>query len=373
MAVKQLKVLQISSYPPPRAGWGMRIYFLKQTMERQGQVCEVLNIGKGRFLKDRDFVPVFGALDYTLKVLRFRIRGFLIHMHLNGDSPKGFLLSLIAILVSIATFRRPVITFHAGPAQKYFPQSRAPYLTPLYKILFALPRSIICNNDAVRRAIASYGVAEQKIFPIQAFSRQYLTFENASMPDEADRFFASRDPVICSYVFFRSEFFIEAMIRATAIVVRRRPDFGLIVMGSHEDSEDIQALIKDLNLEPNIYLAGDQSHDEFLTILTRSRAYLRTPVKDGVCSSVLEALALKVPVIASENGSRPPSTVTYENQNIDDMAEKILYVLDNHESVTQNIITPEIKDTIVDEIRVLADSETRFRNAHAIDNRLPSS
>jgi len=38
-----------------------------------------------------------------------------------------------------------------------------------------------------------------------------------------------------------------------------------------------------------------------------------------VCSSVLEALALKTPVVASENGSRPEGVITYENQNIDDM------------------------------------------------------
>jgi glycosyltransferase involved in cell wall biosynthesis len=124
-------------------------------------------------------------------------------------------------------------------------------------------------------------------------------------------------------------------------------------MGSERDSEPIQELIKKLGIEEYILLAGDQDHDAFLTIMTRSKLYLRTPFKDGIASSVLEALSLNVPVVACDNGSRPPSTVTYENQNVDDMVEKLSYVLDNHGKVVRNIIHPEIKDTIVDEIRVL--------------------
>lgn len=353
MSGKQIKVLQISSYPPPRAGWGMRIYFLKQEMEKQGHICEVLNVGKGRFLTDRDFIPVFGALDYIKKVLKHRLKGYLIHMHLNGDSPKGFVLTSLALLISILTFRRPVITFHAGPVQKYFPQTRAPQLTLLYKFIFFTPRTIICNNEAVKQNIAGYGVNADKIVPIQAFSKQYLGFEKVPLPENVEAFFQQRDPVIASYVFFRPEFYIEEMIHAVAKLVKKYPKFGLIIMGSDRGSEEIQALIKELGIDQNVILAGDQDHDSFLTILTRSKLYLRTPFKDGIASSVLEALALDVPVVACENGSRPPSTVTYENQNVDDMVEKLTYVLENHEQVVNQIIHPEIKDTIIDEIRVL--------------------
>ena len=349
----QIKVLEISSYPPPRAGWGMRIYFLKQEMQKQGHICEVLNTGKGRFLTGRDFIPVFSGLDYVKKVFKYRLKGYLIHMHLNGDSPKGFVLTTLALLISLLTFRRPVITFHAGPVQKYFPQSRAPFLTPLYKFIFTAPRHIICNNEAVKKAIAGYGINPNKIIPIQAFSKQYLNFEKVQLKTEVEQFFKEHDPVICSYVFFRPEFFIENMIHAVAKLVQQYEKFGLIIMGSDLGSEDIRALIKQLGLEDHIILAGDQDHDAFLTIMTRSRLYLRTPFKDGVASSVLEALALKVPVVACDNGSRPQGTVTYENRNIDDMVQKISYVLKNHEKVKQQIVPPDIKDTIVDEIKVL--------------------
>ncbi len=350
---KITKVLQISSYPPPRAGWGMRIYFLKQEMEMKGDKCTVLNIGKGRFLTGRDFIPCYGAFDYSKKVFAHRLKGYLIHMHLNGDSPKGFALTTLALIISLITFSRPVITFHAGPVQKYFPQTQAPKLTILYKLIFTIPRNIICNNEAVKKNIAGYGINPDKIIPIQAFSRQYLNFEKVNLSEKAETFFKEHKPLICSYVFFRPEFFIEDMIQAVGKMVKKYPDFGLIIMGSDLGSEEIQRLIDDLNLSSSVLLAGDQDHDSFLTIMTRSSLYLRTPYKDGIASSVLEALAIKTPVVACDNGSRPPGVVTYENRNIEDMVNKIDYVLKNHDKVVRAITPPDIKDTIIDEIKVL--------------------
>ena len=350
----KIKILEISSYPPPRAGWGMRVYFLKKELEKDGHICTVLNTGKSRKMRGKDFVPVFNGLDYVFKVFKYRLKGFTVHMHLNGDSPKGFVLTCIALAISLLTFHRPVITFHAGPIQKYFPKSKAPHLTMMYKFIFTVPRHIICNNEAVKQAIMSYRISGDKIIPIQAFSVQYLEFEEKCLNDRVEAFFLQYPNIICSYVFFRPEFFIEDMIHAMAKLRSHRNDVGLLIMGSDMGSEKIRELIASLGLEDHVLIAGDQDHDSFLTILQRSKIYLRTPVKDGVSSSVLEALALGTPVVASENGSRPPSVVTYESRNVEDMVQKLMYVLDHHEELKRAIVKPEIKDTVQDEIAVLA-------------------
>ena len=353
----RMKVIEISSYPPPRSGWGMRVYFVKREMEKQGHICTVLNTGKGRFLADRDFVPVFGGIDYALKVLKYRLKGYLIHMHLNGDSPKGFVLTLLSLLISILTLCRPVITFHAGPVQKYFPQKQAPYLTLLYKFIFTIPRHIICNNEIVKKTIMSYGISSRKIIPIQAFSVQYLNFEKISLSKDIEDFFNKYTNIISSYVFYRPEFFVENMIRSMKSLLEKTKDFGLIIMGSDIESSNIKILIDDMRIKEHILIVGDRDHDEFLTILSRSKIYLRTPVKDGVCSSVLESLYLGVPVVASENGTRPASVITYHNGDIDDMVEKIFHTLENHTDITHAVVRPKISDTVCDEIEVLRDKD----------------
>jgi hypothetical protein len=116
------KILQISSYPPPRAGWGVRVQFLKQQLEAHGHECTVLNIGTNRKVPSDEYETVLGGLDYVRKVWRFSRQGFTVHVHVNGASPKGFVLAILAALINLAAGRRCFLTFHAGIDQVYFPR-----------------------------------------------------------------------------------------------------------------------------------------------------------------------------------------------------------------------------------------------------------
>jgi glycosyltransferase involved in cell wall biosynthesis len=79
-----------------------------------------------------------------------------------------------------------------------------------------------------------------------------------------------------------------------------------------------------------LLLLGNLHHDQFLTLLSRSFICLRTPACDGVAASVLESLALGIPVVASENGRRPAGVVTYQDTNAADMVAKLNYVTEHY-------------------------------------------
>ena len=347
------RILQISSYPPPRAGWGVRVEHVRRRLESEGHTCDVLNMGRNRRVKSPDYVDVQGFADYVAKVRRFCREGYLVHAHYNGDSPKGLLLTVLAEAIAQASGKRAVVTFHAGPLQKYFPQERSGKMAPGYKLSFALAKAIVCNSEPVKTRIAGYGVPPDKITPIPAFSVQYLQFERTPLGDRIEQFLASRDPLLSSYVFFRPEFFIPAMIDAVKLLVARHPRLGLAIMGSDEGSAEVAAQIARLGLESNVLLCGDLPHDQFLSLMTRTRMYVRTPSKDGVCSSVLEALSLGLPVVASENGTRPASVVTFTPDNAADMAAKIEHVLANEDAVRRAVVKPIIRDTVADEVALL--------------------
>ena len=82
---------------------------------------------------------------------------------------------------------------------------------------------------------------------------------------------------------------------------------------------------------------------------------MRTPTTDGVASSVLEAMALGVPVVAAENGTRPPGVITFAPGNPDDLAAKIEYTLDHHTAIVESAPRPQIRDTLADEVRALTE------------------
>lgn len=58
--------------------------------------------------------------------------------------------------------------------------------------------------------------------------------------------------------------------------------------------------------EPHIRLCGDVPHGTTLQAIARSNLMLRTTLYDGDAVSVREALHLGTPVVASDNGMRPP-------------------------------------------------------------------
>ena len=223
----------------------------------------------------------------------------------------------------------------------------------MYKFIFTEPKYIICNNEAVKEKIAGYGINPDKIIPIQSFSKQYLQFHEVALSGQAKEFFETGNPVIVSYVYFRPEFFVEELIEFFDRFVQEYKQARLVIIGHENGSEPIKKMIAERGLTDKVYFAGDLDHDTFLTYLKRATLFLRTPVKDGVCSSVLEALALKTPVVASENGSRPEGVITYENQNIDDMVEKVRYVVEHLEEVRKNLKEPDIPDTVSEEIELI--------------------
>ena len=352
------KILEITSYPPPRAGWGVRVQFVKRCLEEQGHTCVVLNTGPSRTIPSEEYETVLGAGDYLAKVWRYARDGFICHAHVNAKSPKGFVLTLVAEVVNLVWGKRCMLTFHAGEAQKYFPRSRSPLLIPLLWLLFTIPKRIICNSPGVKARIAEYGIPADKIVAIPAFSRQYVQFERVSLGRALDAFYGTFQSVLFSYIHIQREYHPDVLIEGFAQVARERPGTALAICGlmGHREEElwrETQARISGHALQSRVCAVDDLDHDQFLTALTRSAVYVRTPPADGVASSVLEALALRTPVVAAENGSRPGGVITYEPTSAQSLAGAVLRVLDRRDEIAAAIPPPVIADTVADEVRVL--------------------
>lgn len=350
---RRARILEITSYPPPRAGWGVRVSFVRAHLESLGHECRVLNIGKSRRVKSPDYLDVQSSSHYVRQVLAHVRNGYTVHTHLNGDSPKGLMLVLIAEALCVL-FRRPcVLTFHAGPIQLLFPKARSRAWAPWYALAFALPRVIVCNNEAVKARILEYGVPPAKVIPIPAFSRQYLDYRTVPLPDELESFLTSHRPVISAYFFLRPEFFVDSLMDALGRIAAQLPEAGFVLLGGETRTEAMTAMITAAGIADRVHAAGDLDHDAFLSLVARCHISIRTPAKDGVSSSVLEALSLGVPVVASENGSRPESVITFPRGDGSALAEAVTRVWSDYEACRSRVVRPPIRDTVADEARLL--------------------
>jgi glycosyltransferase involved in cell wall biosynthesis len=150
-------------------------------------------------------------------------------------------------------------------------------------------------------------------------------------------------------VSFRPEDRLGVMREALRMYRQRHPAAGFMWLGfPDKELPAAQGFVRDWPKQErdSLLLLGNLQHDEFLTLLSRCFAYVRTPECDGVAASVLESLALGVPVVASENGRRPEGVITYRDEDPKDMCEKLLFITEHHQQIKQNLTQHESADNV---------------------------
>jgi len=331
-----VKILQIGNYPPPMCGWAIQTKLVTEELRRRGHTCEVLKINENRQVKDPAYVDVQSGLDYLRKVARYGMAGYRLNAHVNAMSKKGYLLAMIAVLVGRILGRPALLTFHGGLSQDYFPRRDSWKLYQAFRLLFGLAGAVACDSAEIKQAIERYGIPSSKVIAIATFSPQYLHFQTAVLPVEAEEFLSRRRPVFFSYVSFRPEYRLDTLREGMSLFRKNHPLAGFVWLGF--PGNELPSARKFVAAWPpeerdSLLLLGNLNHDQFLTLMTRCFGVLRTPACDGVAASVLEALALGVPVVASENGRRPADVITYEDASSEDMCSKLLYLVENHATV----------------------------------------
>jgi len=350
------KIVEIGPYPPPNTGWSVRIKHLRDALLADGCDCQVLKLGKTRTIKSPEYMDVQNGFDYVKKLLILKLKGYHFHLHTNANAEKGPLLVFTALCISVFFFDRASLTFHGGLQQIYFPKKNGGKMYWLIFLNFLLAGVIICNDKKIKQAIAQYGplIATDKIHPIPAFSVQYMNFQRRPLPEEVGQFMAKKENIIVSYIALREGYYIDVVLD---FLESLDDNTGVIFtgIGEIEDNTVAPAYQKLLELRKRgaICIINDLDHDQFMTLLSRSQIYLRPYLYDGVSSSVLESLAIGTPVVACDNGTRPPGVITYLPGNADDMREKVRSVLADFPNIKKNIVKPEVADTVRTEINVL--------------------
>lgn len=347
-----MKLLQIGPYPPPLGGWSFHIKVFKDYLDSAGIENEVLDVGENRTVKGRTCIDIQGPFDYFFKVFRFCWKKYLIYIHCNGNAVTGLVLTVVAQIIALLMLKRCLISFHAGVLQKCFMKQISQQKILAY-ISFHLARGIICNSEEVKEQILKFGLVVERVHAIPCFSEQYIQHER-KLTKEEQHFIEKHVPIFSSYIFFREEYDPDTLIDAVKIIHKKHPIVGVVIIGSLDGVDRYRLKIQQYGLQDNILLVGEKCHDGFLSIVAASDLVIRTPVSDGVCSSVMEALALKVPVIASDNGTRPNNVVLYEPGSARDLSSKCLESLCNIEELRRRLSGVVRRDAIREEFELLS-------------------
>ena len=339
------RILEIGNWPPPVCSWSMSLVGLRKELEARGWHCQVMNLNENRRLHSPEYIDVQSGWDYFWKVLRHVRQGYAVHVRVNGETRKGYLLALAALLLARLARRPALLTYGGGHQQSYFPAPKGSLRHLAFSLLFRIPQRIYCNSEAVKKVLLTTGIPAGKVEPIPHFSSYYVEFVPVPLPPQVEEFYRTHEGVFFSYVCFRKEFALDFLAEAVRRFRREFPTIGFLLVGPWDrEMDSMKTFMTEQKIEDAVCLLASVPHESFLTLLSRSLAYIRTPVTDGTCSSVLESLKLKVPVLAADNGTRPPGTALWKEGDLESLLALMRETAQNHAAMVAAIPEIEVED-----------------------------
>lgn len=190
-----------------------------------------------------------------------------------------------------------VVHFHGYDAYRHDLLKK--YRTDYHRMFQIAERIIAVSKDMKDKLEREVGFTEKIIHSSCGFNPSILEssetiVKQANTVTFVGRLTPKKDPV--------------GLIRAFAPVVSKIPQAQLTLIGDGELRPDCENIIREFSLEPNVTLLGWKSHDEVLDIVRRSTVFVMNSVtaengdKEGTPVAVMEAMALKNIVIATQHG-----------------------------------------------------------------------
>lgn len=319
----KFSVLQLGPMPPPYGGIATHVAALKHQLEKNKIMNDV-------------------ASFQTIAALRYVFKHNIIHSHEISARSK-ILLPLLKCFK-----KRIILSVHGDGLEDQLTKNQLFRLNPFGKRLLrkALKYydAIIAANDKIKRFLLCIGINDNRIFVIPEF----IPTENA-WDYRVDR------PEIDLFIRGRKMFFLSGDLRNYNGVylygfdlifefaknnkrLEERICFFINVTNYRDSGsiEELERLQMNNHLENFVYI-NKKPLRSALSLIKESFALIRATNTDGNSVSILEALHQRVPVIASDVVDRPRSCLLFKSRDQEDLSKKILYLIDNHPSVKENI------------------------------------
>lgn len=316
---KPARIALIGSYPPPHGGQSVHIENLKRYLDSQGLEVVVFNTGSNKQNPDSSVISVRSAWE-LFNALYKRGPFKLLHVHVTDQRNRG---KLVPVAVGAKLTSTPwIATIHSGNSVAIGAQdSGVPRLAA--RLLLGAATKLIAVNAAIERHLNKL-TQTQTAVTIVPFS---LADQRAPLPAALDAFLRAHDPVMVCVGLYEPTYGFDQAVRLLQAMRKTHPEMGLLLIGEKSRAQWCETLIRELQLESNVYLCGDLEHEACLTAISRTALFLRPTLYDGDSLSVREALALGVPVVATATDFRPEGVVVYSREDEHDLQNKALAAL----------------------------------------------
>jgi glycosyltransferase involved in cell wall biosynthesis len=236
----------------------------------------------------------------TLVRLMRRMRPHIVHTH---TAKAGFVGRLAAVLCRV-----PVVvhTFHGHVFQGYFGETKTRVFIWLERLAARGSDAILTISQRLKDDLVAYRIAPEekiKIVPLGLKLLRLTDLEALRGSFRQEGGFSTETPlvgIIGRLVPIKNH---ELFLAAASRVSQARPEVRFAIVGDGEQRAALEALVEQLGLADRVWFAGWR--DDLPHIYADLDALVISSNNEGTPVSIIEAMAARVPVVATEVGGVP--------------------------------------------------------------------
>ena len=296
---------------------------------------QITDMAKGRGLTYYE-IPESGKLD--LRVLR-ALREIIVRHDINMIHGHDYKSDLFAYLIRRLMWRRPmalVSTAHAwvmvGRKGELYRRLDL-FLMKRFDHLFAV-------SKATQEEMLAAGIPESKITVLyNGIDTETWSRDRVKTTVREELGIPQTSPVIGYVGRIMPEKDLETWIRSAAIVAKRYPQAKFILVGEGKDGttlHELQSLAASLGIADRLMFPGFRR--DLPRIYAAFDVFVMSSLREGLPNSILEAMALGVPVVTTDVAGAKELVVNEETgfvvdqKDVHGLAASVLKILD-HESI----------------------------------------
>ncbi|MDM4018840.1 glycosyltransferase [Roseiconus lacunae] len=237
-------------------------------------------------------------------------------------------------------------------------------ITPRTKIYYAIDRRIlrfyqhvIAVSDDLHDECLQYGVKKQRLTLIRN-AIDTLQFRPSEGKDQRQSLFAVPEEsfVIGAVGRLSPEKGFDVLIHCVDQLVRRGRNVHLLIAGEGPERETLRSQIESLGLQNSITLLGQIS--EMIPLFSSLDTFVLSSYREGLPNVVLEAMAMKVPVVSTRVAGIPhlitdeQSGLLIDAGSVEQLTRALERVLDS----------PELRESMASNGRQVIEREFDFAN-----------
>jgi glycogen synthase len=322
-----VKITLIGHYPPPYGGVAALMRQMEASLSLEGCRVSVFNLGSGRPAGDNivNFRTNNRVLEFFQLAKHFAFSDTDVFHYLSA-SYRSFWLGAVCIFLARLTGHKIVISFVGGAFRDFVVGLNRPARS-VAKFALGLAHAVVaCNSDI--EGILTDLLGRTRIWQMSNCFPP-LAAGTSNLAQSVESFVSSHSPVVCSTGAACAEYGLVSALEAFAILRREYPGIGFVLVltryGDALHEKELFSTIESLKLEQHVLVERDLP--DFISLLNRSDALLRSALVDGDSMSVREGLFLGLPTVASDTPFRPGGVILFRKGDSLDMADKLSLAL----------------------------------------------